>query len=185
MIKLSAAQLWVHDQDEALAFYTDKLGFEVRQPTRPCPSWATSAGSRSARAGQPDIAIVLMAIPGPAGDGRRDGRAGADADGEGLRRNGVPRRPTTASAAYEELKRSRRRVRRRAGGAPVRRRRVLPRPVGQPHPADAGARARGRLARADPTHARARGGASRSCATLRLPTPGRRVFRPSRARACA
>src|SRR5215216_8011368 len=30
MIKLSNAQLWVHDQDEALAFYTEKLGMEVR-----------------------------------------------------------------------------------------------------------------------------------------------------------
>ena len=27
MIKLSNSQLWVHDQDEALAFYTDKLGW--------------------------------------------------------------------------------------------------------------------------------------------------------------
>ena len=30
MFKLSTAQLWVHDQDEALAFYTQKLGMEVR-----------------------------------------------------------------------------------------------------------------------------------------------------------
>jgi len=30
MIKLTNTQLWVHDQDEALAFYTDKLGWEVR-----------------------------------------------------------------------------------------------------------------------------------------------------------
>ena len=30
MIRISTAQLWVHDQDEALAFYTGKLGMEVR-----------------------------------------------------------------------------------------------------------------------------------------------------------
>ena len=30
MIKHPNAQLWVHDQDEALAFYTQKLGLEVR-----------------------------------------------------------------------------------------------------------------------------------------------------------
>ena len=30
MIKFATAQLWVHDQDEALAFYTEKLGMEVR-----------------------------------------------------------------------------------------------------------------------------------------------------------
>ena len=30
MIKLSTAQLWVNDQDEALDFYTRKLGMELR-----------------------------------------------------------------------------------------------------------------------------------------------------------
>ena len=30
MFKISYAHLWVHDQDEALAFYTDKLGMELR-----------------------------------------------------------------------------------------------------------------------------------------------------------
>ena len=30
MLRIANAQLWVHDQDEALAFYTEKLGMEVR-----------------------------------------------------------------------------------------------------------------------------------------------------------
>ena len=30
MIKLTSAQLWVHDQDEALEFWTKKVGMEVR-----------------------------------------------------------------------------------------------------------------------------------------------------------
>ena len=30
MMHIANTQLWVHDQDEALAFYTDKLGWEVR-----------------------------------------------------------------------------------------------------------------------------------------------------------
>ena len=30
MIKIANAQFWVHDQDEALAFYTRTLGWEVR-----------------------------------------------------------------------------------------------------------------------------------------------------------
>jgi hypothetical protein len=30
MIKIASAQLWVHDQDEALAFYVDKVGLGVR-----------------------------------------------------------------------------------------------------------------------------------------------------------
>jgi uncharacterized glyoxalase superfamily protein PhnB len=64
MIKLSTAQLWVHDQDEALAFYTDKLGFEVRADV----TLAEMGNFRWLTVGppaQPDIAIVLMAIPGP------------------------------------------------------------------------------------------------------------------------
>src|SRR6188474_3403940 len=64
MIKLSTAQLWVHDQDEALAFYTQKLGLEVRSDVTLAEMgnfrWLTVGPS-----GQPDIAIVLMAIPGP------------------------------------------------------------------------------------------------------------------------
>ena len=64
MIKISTTQLWVHDQDEALAFYTKKLGFEVRAdvtlPEMGNFRWLTVGPAR-----QPDIAIVLMAIPGP------------------------------------------------------------------------------------------------------------------------
>ena len=29
-MKIACAQLWVQDQDEALAFWTEKVGFEVR-----------------------------------------------------------------------------------------------------------------------------------------------------------
>jgi catechol 2,3-dioxygenase-like lactoylglutathione lyase family enzyme len=64
MIKLSTAQLWVHDQEEALAFYTNKLGMEVRSdvtlPEMGGFRWLT-VGPPS----QPDISIVLMAVPGP------------------------------------------------------------------------------------------------------------------------
>ena len=30
MLSIANTQVWVHDQDEALKFYTDKLGMEVR-----------------------------------------------------------------------------------------------------------------------------------------------------------
>jgi uncharacterized glyoxalase superfamily protein PhnB len=64
MIRIANAQLWVHDQDEALAFYTDKLGMEVRADVTLAEMgnfrWLTVGA-----AGQPDVAIVLMAIPGP------------------------------------------------------------------------------------------------------------------------
>src|SRR5437773_1778377 len=63
MIKIANAQLWVNDQDEALAFYTQKLGMEVRADvTLPELSFRWLAVGP---AGQPDVAIVLMAIPGP------------------------------------------------------------------------------------------------------------------------
>jgi uncharacterized glyoxalase superfamily protein PhnB len=64
MIKISTAQLWVHDQDEALAFYTQKLGFEVRSDVT-LPEMGDFRWLTVAPANQPDIAIVLMAIPGP------------------------------------------------------------------------------------------------------------------------
>jgi uncharacterized glyoxalase superfamily protein PhnB len=64
MITLSTAQLWVHDQDEALEFYTQKLGMEIRSdvtvPELGNFRWLTVGPPR-----QPDISIVLMAIPGP------------------------------------------------------------------------------------------------------------------------
>ena len=64
MIKLSTAQLWVNDQDEALAFYTDKLGFEVRADVT-LPEMGNFRWLTVGPPAQPDIAIVLMAIPGP------------------------------------------------------------------------------------------------------------------------
>jgi uncharacterized glyoxalase superfamily protein PhnB len=64
MIKLSTYQLWVHDQGEALAFYTDKLGFEVRTDAT-LPELGDFRWLTVGPPAQPDIAIVLMAIPGP------------------------------------------------------------------------------------------------------------------------
>jgi len=64
MIRLSTTQLWVHDQDEALAFYTEKLGMEVRADVT-VPEMGNFRWLTVGPAGQPDIAIVLMAIMGP------------------------------------------------------------------------------------------------------------------------
>jgi catechol 2,3-dioxygenase-like lactoylglutathione lyase family enzyme len=63
MIKLANAQLWVHDQDEALEFYTKKLGMEVRADVT-LPEMGNFRWLTVAPAGQPDVSIVLMAIPG-------------------------------------------------------------------------------------------------------------------------
>ena len=64
MIKITNAQLWVHDQDEALAFYTEKVGMEVRADVT-VPELGNFRWLTVGPAGQPDIAITLMAIPGP------------------------------------------------------------------------------------------------------------------------
>jgi uncharacterized glyoxalase superfamily protein PhnB len=64
MITIGTTQLWVHDQDEALAFYTKKLGFEVRSDVT-LPELGDFRWLTVGPAGQPDIAITLMAIPGP------------------------------------------------------------------------------------------------------------------------
>jgi uncharacterized glyoxalase superfamily protein PhnB len=63
-MKIANAQLWVHDQEEALAFYTEKLGMEVRSDVTLAEMgdfrWLSVSPP-----GQEDVAIVLMAIPGP------------------------------------------------------------------------------------------------------------------------
>lgn len=69
MIKIANAQVWVNDQDEALEFYTKKLGMEVRADvTLPAVSMPEVGDFRwltVGPAGQPEVGIVLMAIPGP------------------------------------------------------------------------------------------------------------------------
>ena len=64
MIRIANAQLWVHDQDEALAFYTQKLGFEVRSDVT-MPELGDFRWLTVGPAGQDDLSITLMAIPGP------------------------------------------------------------------------------------------------------------------------
>ena len=52
--------VWVHDLDEALGFYTEKLGFEVREDvTLGGYRWLTVGPAR-----QPDLNLILS-LPGP------------------------------------------------------------------------------------------------------------------------
>ena len=64
MITIGNAQLWVHDQDEALAFWTQKVGMEVREDVT-LPELGDFRWVSVGAPGQPDVALVLMAIPGP------------------------------------------------------------------------------------------------------------------------
>src|SRR5262245_16642599 len=59
--RLSHATIYVLDQDEALKFYRDKLGFEVRTDTTMDNGfrWLT-VGPKT----QPDLNIILMKVAG-------------------------------------------------------------------------------------------------------------------------
>jgi predicted enzyme related to lactoylglutathione lyase len=64
MIKIAVAQLWVNDQEEALAFYTERVGLEVRMDVT-LPELGNFRWLTLGAPSQPDVAIVLMPIPGP------------------------------------------------------------------------------------------------------------------------
>ena len=62
--QLTNVQVWVHDQDEALAFYTEKLGLELREDVT-VPEMGNFRWLSVGVPEQPDVAITLMAVPGP------------------------------------------------------------------------------------------------------------------------
>jgi catechol 2,3-dioxygenase-like lactoylglutathione lyase family enzyme len=61
---LTNVNQWVLDQDEALAFYTEKLGMELREDVT-VPEMGNFRWLTVGVPGQPDVAIALMAVPGP------------------------------------------------------------------------------------------------------------------------
>jgi len=62
--RLTNVTVWVHDQDEALAFYTEKLGMELRDDVT-MPEMGSFRWLTVGVPGQPDVALALMAVPGP------------------------------------------------------------------------------------------------------------------------
>jgi catechol 2,3-dioxygenase-like lactoylglutathione lyase family enzyme len=62
--QLTHVQVWVHDQDEALDFYTNKLGMELREDVT-VPEMGNFRWLSVGLPGQDDVAITLMNIPGP------------------------------------------------------------------------------------------------------------------------
>jgi uncharacterized glyoxalase superfamily protein PhnB len=102
MIKIANAQLWVHDQDEALAFYTEKLGFEVQADV----TLAEMDGFRWLTVGPPnqdDVSIVLMAIPGAPVMDEETGNQVRDLMAKGFAGT-VFLTTDDCQASYEELK---------------------------------------------------------------------------------
>jgi predicted enzyme related to lactoylglutathione lyase len=62
--QLTHVQVWVLDQDEALKFYTEKLGMEVREDVT-VPEMDNFRWLSVGVPGQDDVSITLMNIPGP------------------------------------------------------------------------------------------------------------------------
>lgn len=63
MLTFATAQVWVRDQDEAVAFWTEKVGFEVREDAT-FPQLGNFRWVTVGPPGDAGTAIVLMAIPG-------------------------------------------------------------------------------------------------------------------------
>lgn len=62
MFQLSSVQVWVHDQDEALTWWTEKVGFEVRADAT-VPELGDFRWLTVGPPGDGAVEIVLMAIP--------------------------------------------------------------------------------------------------------------------------
>jgi len=60
---LTNVNVWVHDQDEALAFYTDKLGLELRDDVT-VPEMGNFRWLTVGVPGQ-DVSLALLTVPGP------------------------------------------------------------------------------------------------------------------------
>ncbi|MDX6525488.1 MAG: hypothetical protein QOJ47_1449 [Gaiellales bacterium] len=61
--QLTYVNVWVDDQDEALAFYTEKLGMELRDDVT-LPELGDFRWLTVGLPGQ-DVALALMTVPGP------------------------------------------------------------------------------------------------------------------------
>jgi catechol 2,3-dioxygenase-like lactoylglutathione lyase family enzyme len=62
--QLTHVNVWAQDQDEALAFYTEKLGMELREDVT-MPEMGNFRWLSVGFPGQSDVALALLPIPGP------------------------------------------------------------------------------------------------------------------------
>ena len=83
MLRIATTQLWVHDQDAALDFWTTKVGMEVRSDVT-VPEMGDFRWLTVGVPGQPEVSIVLMAVPGPPMTDAATSRQIADLVGKGF-----------------------------------------------------------------------------------------------------
>jgi catechol 2,3-dioxygenase-like lactoylglutathione lyase family enzyme len=93
--------LWVHDQDAALAFYTEKVGMEVREDVT-VPELGNFRWLTIGQPGQPDVAIALMVPNTPVLDGETSAQI-KDLMAKGVI-GGLFFSTDDCRATYEELK---------------------------------------------------------------------------------
>jgi catechol 2,3-dioxygenase-like lactoylglutathione lyase family enzyme len=98
---LTNVTIWVHDQDEALAFYTEKLGLELRDDVT-LPELNNFRWLTVGIPGQ-DVAVSLVAVPGPPvfDDATREQIMNVMAKGAA---GGLIFSTDDCKASYEELK---------------------------------------------------------------------------------
>ena len=101
MLRIATTQLWVHDQDVALEFWTTKVGLEVRSDVT-VPEMGNFRWLTVGVPGQPDVSIVLMAVPGPPMTDEATSRQIADLMGKGFAGT-VFLTTDDCQAAYEKL----------------------------------------------------------------------------------
>ncbi len=101
MLRIATTQLWVHDQDLALDFWTTKVGMEVRSDVT-VPEMGGFRWLTVGVPGQPDVSIVLMAVPGPPMTDAATSRQIADLVGKGFAGT-VFLTTDDCEGAYEEL----------------------------------------------------------------------------------
>ena len=63
-MKIASAHLWVHDQEVALKFWTEKFGMEVRDDVSFPEEMGAFRWLTVGPPGQHDVNLVLMAVPG-------------------------------------------------------------------------------------------------------------------------
>jgi catechol 2,3-dioxygenase-like lactoylglutathione lyase family enzyme len=101
-IRVANAQLWVHDQDEALDFWTNKVGFEVRADIS-LPELGDFRWLAVGPPGQDDFSIALLTVPGPPVMDDETQKQVEDLMAKGFA-SGVFLTADDVQAAYEELK---------------------------------------------------------------------------------
>jgi uncharacterized glyoxalase superfamily protein PhnB len=64
-MRIGSTHLWVHDQEIALKFWTEKVGMELREDVSFPEEMGDFRWLTVGPPGQDDVSIVLMAVPGP------------------------------------------------------------------------------------------------------------------------